>query len=335
MINHIDITNFKCLDSEQLDIRPLTIITGLNSTGKSSLIQSLLLPTKLFSKNGQRLLDNLDSSFTSIRNLYMNAKEVNVTVYMDNKMVDCIIKQEETLLMSPESPVLELENDLYYLSANRIGAEFNSKISADFKIGIVGEYILGTFEKEKSYPIIGKLIKNQSSFTLSSQVNYWLSYVLGIPMELQTEKRTEQSVEVRYKSDGIPNITPFQLGSGVGYLTKILIMCLRAKENNVLIIENPEIHLHPAAQSRLGEFFVFIANAGIQLIIETHCEHLIFKVQHQVYKKNFDSDKVQILYKKSITERFSPISLRKDGKFLIDFPDGFFDVSIADLIERE
>lgn len=96
-------------------------------------------------------------------------------------------------------------------------------------MGVVGEYIVGSFEKEKSNPLMPELIKDDSSYTLSAQVNYWLSYILDIPTELQTERRLDDVVEVQYKSDGLGNISPFQLGAGVSYLTKMLIMCLRAK----------------------------------------------------------------------------------------------------------
>ena len=106
-----------------------------------------------------------------------------------------------------------------------------------------------------------ELIKDDSSYTLSAQVNYWLSYILDIPTELQTERRLDDVVEVQYKSDGLGNISPFQLGAGVSYLTKMLIMCLRAKKNDVILIENPEIHLHPASQAKVGEFLAFIVLA--------------------------------------------------------------------------
>ena len=101
------------------------------------------------------------------------------------------------------------------------------------------------------------------------------------------------------------------------------------------MIENPEIHLHPAAQSRLGEFFAFIANAGIQLIIETHCDHLINKLQYLVFKKKFDSENTIIYYKKGIVDTFERIQLNRYGRFEPEFPDGFFDATLADLIEME
>ena len=214
MIKHIQIKDYKCLHDENLEIKPFTIVTGVNSAGKSSLIQSVLLPVRRIGKNGQILLDTIvNLTFDTIRNKYYNAKSVRVDIDID------------------------IEQNLYHLSANRIGAELHSKISPQFKVGVVGEYIVGSFEKEKSNPLMPELIKDDSSYTLSAQVNYWLSYILDIPTELQTERRLDDVVEVQYKSDGLGNISPFQLGAGVSYLTKMLIMCLRAKKNDVILIE--------------------------------------------------------------------------------------------------
>ena len=85
----------------------------------------------------------------------------------------------------------------------------------------------------------------------------------------------------------------------------------------------------------LGEFFAFITNADIQLIIETHCDHLINKLQYLVFKKKFESDKAIIYYKKGIVDPFEKIQLNKYGRFEPEFPDGFFDATLAELIEME
>ncbi|MBC8601904.1 AAA family ATPase [Parabacteroides acidifaciens] len=340
MINHIQIEDYKCLHDESLKIKPFTIITGVNSAGKSSLIQSVLLPVRKAGKNGQVLLDSIvNLTFDAIRNKYYNAKSVRISLDIDGVPIMYHGTNEHSMLfLSPEEDAclpIDIEQNLYYLSANRIGAELHSKISPQFKVGVVGEYILGSFEKEKSNPLIPELIKNDSSYTLSTQVNYWLSYILDTPTELQTERRLDDVVEVQYKSDGLGNISPFQLGAGVSYLTKMLIMCLRAKKNDVILIENPEIHLHPASQAKVGEFLAFIAKAGIQVIIETHCEHLIYKVGYEVYKKRFSKDNVTILYKEGIQNPFVVIDFKEDGKFTCDFPEGFFDATLAELLEME
>lgn len=112
-------------------------------------------------------------------------------------------------------------------------------------------------------------------------------------------------------------------------------MCLRSQKGDLLMIENPELHLHPAAQARLGEFFTYIANAGIQVLLETHCEHLIDKLQYQIFKGKFDHDKAVVYYKGGITSPFETIRFTEGGKFETSFPEGFFDATLENLLEIE
>lgn len=334
MIQELTIIGLKNIIHEKMALKPLTLLTGLNSTGKSSVLQAILLMNKAMTKNGQLYLTHLLSSFSTIRNIYDNAKEIILRMEVDGSNVEYALSEEEEEMMEGHVG-LEFEKNLYYLSANRVGAENQATISSAISCGVDGNYLLGTFEKEKSKPLPEVLIKDDSSFTLAAQLNYWQSYILGLKLELKTEKRNEQIVEVKYNSDNIPGILPTQLGAGVSYLTKVLILCLRATPGDVVMIENPEIHLHPAAQSRLGDFFTFIANAGIQLIIETHCDHLINKLQYLVFKKKMDAEKAVIYYKKGIIDPFEKIQLDKNGRFQPEFPNGFFDATLSELLEME
>lgn len=336
MIKRIEIKNYKCIDHEDIICRPLNIITGLNSTGKSSLLQSILLLNRSISDKGRIYLNALPYTFATIRNKYKNAKNIEINMDVDEESVNWyMLDNGVPKVEKPKTTTLEIEDNLFYLSANRVGVKTISEVSNEAISGIQGEYLLGTFDKEKSIPVIPKLVKYIPSTTLSAQLNYWLSYILDIEFEMNTVLLTEMNVQTIYKSDGIPGLSPTQLGAGVGYLTKILILCLRAKENNVLLIENPEIHLHPAAQSRLGEFFAFVANAGIQLFIETHCDHLINRIRYEVYNNRLDANSVSILYKENITSPFLKILIQPDGKYDKEFPSGFFDATLSELIEIE
>lgn len=332
MIQTLTIKGFKNINEEILRLKPLTILTGLNSTGKSSLFQAILLLNKETTRNGSRHLDNIISSFDSLRNIYQNTKQISLRLETEEKAVEYHLTVDG--YSAPEDCAgLEFEKNLYYLSANRIGPENDAAISQDIFCGTDGRFLFGTYEKEKSVRLKEQLIKDTKSLTLAAQVNYWMGYILNMRMELNTEKRTAQKVEVNYKSDGIPGLLPSQLGAGVSYLAKILILCLRTKPGDVILIENPEIHLHPAAQARLGEFFTFIVQAGVQLIIETHCEHLINKLRYEVYKRKFNPEEIVLYYKAGITKPFLKITIDKKGQFSSEFPEGFFDATLAELLE--
>lgn len=333
MIRHIKIENYKGISNAEFDIHPLTILTGLNSTGKSTCFQSVLTSLYYSDPLSTTLLENLDYSFDTLRNRNINAQALSISIICDSGEIGCEINRDEGEGYNTAQKVLE--SNIYYLWANRLGYTELETISPKYNIGIAGEYIFGTFEKEKSNPVYTKLQIVKESETLSSHLNYWLSYILGIKFEMQTERITPNKAKVIYKSDDLANLSPQQLGVGVSYLAKILIMCLRAKKGDVIMIENPEIHLHPAAQSKLGEFFAYIVNAGIQVLLETHCEHLISRLQYEVFKNRLTPDKIVLYYKASITDDFIRINFNSNGKFETEFPEGFFDATLDELLEME
>jgi len=181
------------------------------------------------------------------------------------------------------------------------------------------------------------LIKDESSYTLETQVNYWLKYITDIEnIEFFTEKSTPNTVKSFYKIEGF-EFFPENIGSGVSYLLTMLIVCLSAKKGNIIIIENPEIHLHPKSQAKLGEFFSFIAAKGIQLIIETHNDHIINRICYEEFKENIKSKDIVIQYKENSNTQFQKIEIKK-GQFFNKkgenrFPEGFFDATLKEIFE--
>lgn len=337
MIQQITINNFKGIESESLDIKPLTLLTGLNSTGKSTCFQAIL--ASLYYNNGTNanvLLSSFDFSFESNHNRNNNAKRISISINQEKGDSIAVVMYPDESTKLENSDKLDLEDSVYYLSANRLAySQDTETVSLKYKVGVQGEFLFGTFEAEKSNQLDTLLIKDKNSETLSAQLNWWLTYILGIKFEMQTEKVTSNRVKVIYKSNDLPNLSPQQLGVGVSYLAKILIMCLRAKRGDVLMIENPEIHLHPAAQSRLGEFFAFIVNAGIQVLIETHCENLINRIQYEVYKNHIKHTDTILYYKGGITDPFQRLDFLSNGKFNRDFPEGFFDATLDEMLEMD
>lgn len=347
MLTSLKIINFKSIKEEQLNFKPLTILTGKNSTGKSSVIQSILLVARNCNVANEYIMQRLVSRFSdfeTIRNKYENAKSVEINIEIDNERMgflatrECkvsIINQNDSLLKyeanSSDKP------ELFYLNANRDGQEDIAQMSG-MKVGETGEFLFGSFENLKSSILPYYLCSFDEASDFSYQVKMWLSQILSIDIKLKTEKITDVNVRVMFDTDGLTEIAPSNLGAGVSYVAKIIILCLLAKKGDVVIIENPEIHLHPKSQAQLGVLFSFIARTGIQLVVETHCEHLINKIRYQVYEDQIQSNDIVILYKNAIREPFEVIKINSFGKFtnindeVISFPKGFFDSSVNDLM---
>lgn len=392
MLKNIHIKKFKCLEDENLEFGGLTILAGKNSSGKSTVIQSILLAARNCNPQNKERMYNAVSKYLDLPFDFELADETNIYACSNDK--------------SEKIPndTLAYEESLYYLSSNRFGQEDLPKFSREYKVGDNGEFLIGTFinllahnvnfkltdedyselldmcrnenifkdimysikntinntNPEAHYKIdedldcikefiLNKELRNKCSDITKKSVfgmmdipiiiNCWLTHITDSKNAFLAEIITSDRCKAYFQQQGIGEINPFNVGTGMSFLVKVLILCFLAKPGDVVLIENPEIHLHPKAQSRLGEFFSFLASKKIQLIIETHCEHLINSLRYQVYKKKISKDYIVIHYKEDENTHFQKIRISDDGYYIntdgkkIPFPNGFFDVSIQQLME--
>ena len=98
-------------------------------------------------------------------------------------------------------------------------------------------------------------------------------------------------------------------------------------------MENPEAHLHPSAQSKIGRFLAKVANSGVNVIIETHSDHIINGVQIAVAEKEIKNTNVTVNFFSQFEDKTQPdvnsISIKEKGE-LTEWPKGFFDQSQID-----
>lgn len=347
MLKKLDIQNLKSIDKTTLKLAPLTLLTGTNSSGKSTVIQALMLliqHSQISNRYSMEELTRYLSDFATIRNKKNNAKSIEISA-MDNEnlrhtleITPDSVNNSGSLIYQYELNDTEEGRELLYLNANRIGAQELVQISQR-KVGNLGEYLFSTFEKIKGRALPDPLVKFEGSKTIAYQVGQWLNFITGSQTELITEKVGDQ-VKVMFNVKDInSHVSPFNLGAGMSYLAKVIIICLMGKKGDLLLLENPEIQLHPKAQAQLGVFLAFIASCGIQLVVETHCEHLINKVAYEVYEEHIASDEVVLHYKNDVDSDFQTLFIDENGEFnntegdIIGFPTGFFDATLADLMK--
>lgn len=345
MITSLKIENFKSIINQEFALKPLTILTGTNSSGKSSVIQSLLFYSYCAHKNLhlEAYLDNL-GELKDLLNRNAKERQIKVTPSINTQELPTLIykyqnKQWEEL---KDSNFPAFEEKLFYLCANRIGQENIAKKHKTLRSGCNGEYLFGFYADNKNESLKNsKLLSNQDSKSLSMQVRFWLQEILELKLGLQTDTiNDEMQIKIFYKNYELGiEFSPFNLGAGVSYLTKILILGLSLEQGNLLIVENPEVHLHPKAISKLADFFVFLANAGIQVIIETHSEHILNKTRYVIFKEKISEQDVQIYYREQVEEEFISLNINKCGKYtdkngqIVKFPKGFFDSDLDELVE--
>ncbi len=168
---------------------------------------------------------------------------------------------------------------------------------------------------------------------LNTQTGEWLSEIFDTEVKIEV-KDGSHTFEILFTINGKQH-KPTNVGFGYSYILPIIVSGLIAKEGEILIIENPEAHLHPKAQSELTKFLAKVASCGIQIFIESHSEHILNGLRVAMLKEDIEinNEDLNILYFQNEEENpFVKLDLQPNGK-IKNWVDGFFDQQEQDLAE--
>ncbi len=355
----LKIENFKCYNKGNVEFEDLTVLVGANGAGKSSIIQSfLLLREAVFSPAGHKLpLNNFrgQNLGQGIDIVYDNDTSRNIKL---SWTVDSPMKSSRVTLGIPYSDaMLDMEilrksigkNDLtnpefHFLSADRLGSTIAQPVKASdyLEVGEKGQFCAQLLADKFSFKVTpNRLYAPRTSPYLIDQTNLYLKDIftgVEIDARVSIEMQTAQVLmrnSVK-KSFGVST----NVGFGISYLLPIIVTGLVASAGSIIIVENPEAHLHPAAQSQVGKFLAKIAATGTRVIVETHSDHLINGMQYYAVANPYFMSKI-IINNFSITDdkkntqgriKIVPIKLSANGDYT-DWPDGFMDQSRKDLYD--
>lgn len=165
---------------------------------------------------------------------------------------------------------------------------------------------------------------------LTAEVSKWVSEEFKMLADLRLIDVDQSGTVLALVGDerhGFRDINVANMGEGISQLLPIITRVLTTPADGSLLIEQPELHLHPAAQADLADLFIDSSRHGErQYIVETHSEHLLLRLRRRIAEGRVSSDDVCVLYvergAKSSTVR--SLDLDASGHF-IDWPDSFFD----------
>ncbi|ACK66950.1 conserved hypothetical protein [Rippkaea orientalis PCC 8801] len=376
MITYLKIENFKPFQSQEFILKPLTLLSGLNSTGKSSMIQALLLlrqsyQQKLLIDKGLSLKGNLVNIGTAKNAMFEGALKddlMSFQIILENQETyqwSFDYDFEENVIsshakVSQTSPIYQsslFNQNFYYLQAERISPQVYFEIS-DYhvrdmrQIGTKGEYtahFISINENEKiidaklSHPNVKKFVREygeepQKDTNLKHQIEAWMGDI-SPDVELNLESiRDLELMNLQYNYGDENLYRPTNVGFGVTYVLPIITAILSAKPDTLIILENPEAHLHPRGQSQIGQLIALAASCGVQIIVETHSDHILNGIRRIVKQKELNAEDVVIYYfqrekkeGKFQTKVTSPQIYQSGG--IDQWPDGFFDQAEIDLME--
>ncbi len=307
MIKTLNVHNFKSVSNADFLFSNFNLLAGTNSSGKSTVIQGILLAAdNITTIDGN--VKNMTAahipaiSFNESRNYVTNAKQYSVGINIDNHdVVLTFLPKDESFIGTVvqqngklDEKALDSIKSIFHLSAMRSGDLGAPKINPDpdsTPIGVNGEYLIDYYFSHSKDILCDDIIADKSIKTLEGQVNHWLRYLTGYSLSVEP---LGSEYKVRYITSDGKSIHPYNVGTGVNFIAETLIACLASKPGNTVIIENPEIHLHPAAQAAVLDFLVNIANADIQVIIESHSDHFFNGIRRSLKQETISTDKVSV-----------------------------------------
>lgn len=371
MIERLDLKYFKCFEELKLPLSQLTLLSGSNAAGKSSVIQALnLLHQTIVSHEwSNRLLLNgnivnagtvqdvvdkvngrrgfqvgLITEEHSFQWLFSGERE-DMSVTIDSVSVDgetlSSPKKLHFLLPDDSSSVTkDMANRLYsmtYISAERIGPR-DYYLLDDLQnvpvVGSTGENTISLLYSRQGDEVLSEMIEPSVSSKLFQQVQFRMQqFFPGCEIVVERVSAINAVTLGIRTSEDTGFHRPMHVGFGLTQILPIVVAALAAKKDDLLIIENPEVHLHPAGQSMMGQFLGTVASAGVQVIVETHSDHLLNGVRRAVKSRTLNPDKVNIHYFQPRDIEGSQVaSPQIDVEGNISYwPKGFFDQYEVDM----
>lgn len=357
LLNNIKIKNFKSLKNIDIALSNLTLIAGVNSSGKSSFIQTFLLMKEninfYFMPTSKKYTCITDGEYIKLGGnkslLHEEALGEKIIFEFGYSNTYSGIKLDAKFNMESFDDEVRDENnndhlmelfddDFYYLNTDRVAPALTFPFSETYiekgLLGINGQYTAHYLAENRHQKLAINDLQHADSQTnqLLENTYKWLGEISsGVFISASADAST-QSVKLIYQyeygNNTSSHYSPLNVGFGLTYVLPVIVSILKSKPGDFLIIENPESHLHPAGQSKIAELCAIASNHGVQIIAETHSDHFLNGLRVATKNKIIAPEKSRIYFfkkeKDSLDTVAQPINIDKDGK-IDDWPNGFFD----------
>jgi predicted ATPase len=368
MIREISVSGYKCFREIVLSVPSLAVFTGVNGVGKSAFIQALLLAWQSGGSNGSDGVLPLNgqmfefgcagevsphysnfphtieiswrfSEFSETFHCRLTAKSYDDRFLYSTKAIDETIKK---------NVVWSGLGGFTFLGAERSGPlRFSARQSMNKEslfFGSKGEFCADIISMYDSMPVQNKGIVLEHIDGLrypdgySKQIEAWM-HNLGFSLQIRPKPSAVKDIAALEFLDGqFPEaewINPVHTGFGISYSLPIIAAGLIAQPEGVLIVESPEAHLHPAAQSKMGGFLARLASTGVQVFVETHSDHILNGIRLAAVRGDIEKEDILfVAFSKSSDGSMKAENIRiGEGHSLSAWPKGFFDQIQSDLGE--
>lgn len=374
MITRLDLQLFKCFELLHLPLAPLTLLSGGNASGKSSVLQALVLlhQTMRWHEWSQRLMLNgeairlgtvadvvdkvhgrssfevglVDGTFAYEWCFLGDRSDMSMTVervaidgkLMERQGIDGRQEPYELRFLLPPAahagPTIAFTKrlrDLTYITAERLGPrevyDLEDRQTAPV-VGPIGEHAVSMLHLGRDERVLPHLALEGVPPTRLRQVEARMGTIFpGCALVVQQVPQANAVTLGLRTSDDTDFHRPIHVGFGLTQVFPIVVAALSANETDILLIENPEVHLHPAGQAQMGQFLADVARAGVQVIVETHSDHILNGIRRAVKAGRLPPENVALHFFKPRSAEVAQVETPVLDRFgnIDSWPDGFFD----------
>lgn len=299
MIEALKLRNFKCFLNESIDFAPLTLLAGASGAGKSSVLQACLALQQSYRHDGFAEGLILNGELVKLgtpddvlhEHAVSNILEFALKRRTDTRRYGFARARDGFSFQRKNSDLAAPFPETFsFLSAERAGprAFFPLPTPARLRanpIGHAGQYAAFMLARHGSDPIPcrGLLAPppggGEALPDLLSQTEAWLSRI-GQAARVHVREYPGMdgvNLEFSFPSDDLPSARRRAANVGFGLICALPVfsLVLHAKPGTLILLENPGAHLHPRGQSVMGRFLARAAACGMQIVVETHSDHLL------------------------------------------------------------
>ncbi|GHS94347.1 hypothetical protein AGMMS50276_06790 [Synergistales bacterium] len=369
MIREISVKGYKCFKDVTLTVPGLVVLTGVNGVGKSAFIQTLLLAWesgkigaggKIVPLNGQIFelgcAGEVVPHYSNFPHIIDISWRFSEAPEIFRRQLEANRYEDRFLNIVPDENGDKIQNNVAwsglggftFLAAERSGPlRFSNRQSMNkesLSFGSKGEFCADIISSYDSTTIPNKEIILEYvdglryPSTYSKQIEAWM-HELGFSIQIRSESTSVTDIAaLKFFDERSPDsewISPVHTGFGISYSLPIIAAGLIARRGGALIVESPEAHLHPAAQSKMGRFLARLASTGVQVFMETHSDHVLNGIRLAAIKEEIEKkDILFVAFDKGEdgTMQKQEIHVKEDNS-LSSWPEGFFDQMQSDLGE--
>lgn len=400
MLRKITLDGFRCFgNSTAVELSKVTVLTGVNNVGKSSIVQALMtlmqseqqasghvlqlsgewVQVGSFTQNVNYGRSGTERRFSIGIDGHNGAHDVDVVwtfVDSEDPTADSAKIERVEALIGDDSFIVKAEGNEYileretgktkvtfshpglvgrlsginllpchyynvlYLGASRISPQklYEARRSQlGPLVGTMGEHTAEALLKYRRNMVDIVPWNTHGPISLGLALNTWWSHIFEREFSLRVEPAQNFGFTLSLDTASADNLGLSQVGLGLSQVLPIVALALCSKPGDLVVIDAPEVHLHPAAQHRLMDLVVALARAGRQIILETHSDHLLNALRLAVKRGDSDGglgpDDVAIQYfgRGNGEVGVERIPIEQNGR-LTKWPEGFFDQAAQTLL---